>query len=328
MKFAPTLSALATVAAVASLSCAASDAAAQAAATWPSRPVHIVVPTPAGGPSDTIARTLARSLSAAWRQPVVVENRPGAGGALAAQAAMGAAADGYTLLWAPSSLAGLPMVQKNAPFRNLNELVPVSNVVQFEYALFVANEVPAKTFAELVAYGRANPEKLNFATGTLGEYMVGAHVLRSSGVKAVRVPYKGGSQVMPDLVSGQVQLNFGPIVSGLQHAKQGRVKVLATMLPQRSPLLPEVPTAAELGVPPAELPSWNAVYAPRGTPREVAERIAAAVAEALGNPTIRANLAQQGAVPIGSTPQQLADATDAATAAWKAFVRDYDIPQE
>ncbi|MFO1197704.1 MAG: tripartite tricarboxylate transporter substrate binding protein [Burkholderiaceae bacterium] len=328
MKLDKTLSVLAAVAAISSLACAATDAAAQSAAAWPSRPVHIVVPTPAGGPSDTIARTIAQSLSAAWRQPVVVENKPGAGGALAAQAAMASPPDGHTLLWAPSSLAGLPMVQKNAPFRNLGELSPVSNVVQFEYALFVANDVPAKTFAELVAYGRANPEKLNFATGTLGEYMVGAHVLRSAGVKAVRVPYKGGAQVMPDLVSGQVQLNFGPIVSGLQHAKQGRLKVLATMLGQRSPLLPDVPTAAELGVAPAELPSWNAIYAPRGTPRDVAEKIAGAVADVLRSPAIRATLAQQGAVPIGSTPQQLADATDAATAAWKAFVRDYEIPQE
>ena len=124
MKLDKTLSVLAAVAAISSLACAATDAAAQSAAAWPSRPVHIVVPTPAGGPSDTIARTLAQSLSAAWRQPVVVENKPAAGGALAAQAAMASPPDGHTLLWAPSSLAGLPMVQKNAPFRNLGELSP------------------------------------------------------------------------------------------------------------------------------------------------------------------------------------------------------------
>lgn len=301
---------------------------AQSAPTFPSRPVTIIVPTPAGGPSDTAARLVAKSLSTAWGQPVVVENKTGAGGALAAQAAMAAAPDGHTLLWAQASMAGMPFVQKNAPYRSMAELAPVSNVVNFGYALFVNRDLPVQSFTELVAYGRAQPDKLNVATGTLGEYMVAAHVLKNAGIKAQRVPYRGGAQLMPDLIGGQVQLNFGPILSGLQHVKAGKLKMLATALPQRSALLPDVPTFDELGIPPAALPSWNAVFAPAGTPRDVAERVAAAITQALQDPAVRGPLEANGATPLGSTPQQLAQAVGAATAAWKSFVQDYSIPQE
>lgn len=314
--------------AVAMLATSPLTAAAQGAASFPSRTVHIVVPTPAGGPSDTAARLVAQALTVAWGQQVVVENKAGAGGTVAAQAVTASAPDGHTLLWGVASMAGLPIVQKNAPYRNLNELAPVSNVVRFGYALFVNNELPVKTFADLVAYGRANPDRLSYGTGTLGEYLIGAHVLKSAGVKAVRIPYKGGAQLMPDLISGQVQVNFGPIPSGLQHVKAGKLKMLATLLPQRSSLLPDVPTLTELGVPQGDLPTWNAVFAPANTPRDVVEKISSAIAQALKSPAIRATLEQQGTEPLGSTPQQLADAVEAATSAWKSFVRDYDIPQE
>lgn len=319
------LPALLVLAAAAALPLAAT---AQSPSAFPSRPVHLVVTTPAGGPSDTIARLIAQSLAAAWGQPVNVENKPGASGALAAQAVMGAAPDGHTLLWAQGSMVALPLLQKGAPYRSMNELAPVSNVVQFGYAVFASNTLPVRNFAELAAFGSANPGKLSYGTGTLGEYMVAAHVLKAAGVQAVRVPYKGGAQLMPDLIGGQVQLNVGPISSGLQHVKSGKLKMLATLLPQRLPALPDVPTAAELGVPPADLPSWNAVFAPPQTPRDVVDKVSAAIVQALKTPAIRATLEQQGAQPLGSTPRQLADAVDAATAAWKAFVRDYDIPQE
>ncbi len=304
------------------------DATAQAAAGFPTRPVHIVVPTPAGGPSDTVARLVAQSLAAAWGQQVLVENKTGASGAIAAQAVMAAAPDGHTLLWAQASMAGLPLVQKGSPYRHMNELAPVANVVQFGYALFVNNELPVKSFADLVAYGRGNPDKLSFATGTLGEYMAATQVLKAAGVKAVRVPYKGGAQLMPDLIGGQVQLNFGPILSGLQHVKAGKLKMLATLQPQRSALLPDVPTITELGLPPSTLPFWNAVFAPANTPRDVIDKASAAIAQALRGPAVRTALEQQGAEPLGSTPQQLAEAVDAATSAWKAFVREYDIAPE
>ncbi|MDE2414379.1 MAG: tripartite tricarboxylate transporter substrate binding protein [Comamonadaceae bacterium] len=295
---------------------------------YPGRPVTIIVPTPAGGASDTAARLVAKSLAAAWAQPVVVENRPGASGAIAAQAVMAAPPDGYTLLWAQASMAGLPFVQKGAPYQAMGELTPVSNVVQLGYALFVHRELPVQNFADLVAYGRAHPGQLHFATGSLGEYMMAAHVLKAVGVQARRVPYKGGAQLMPDLISGQVQINFGPISGGLQHARAGTLRMLATALPQRSPLLPDVPTLAELGIPRGPLAAWNALFAPPGTPKGIADAVSVAVAQALQAPAVREPLRASGIDPLGSTPQQLADAVEAATTAWQAFVRDYGIAQE
>jgi tripartite-type tricarboxylate transporter receptor subunit TctC len=313
---------------LAALSLSTLDATAQTAATFPARPVTIVVPTPAGGPSDTAARLVARALSVAWSQPVIVENKAGAGGALAAHAVMAAAADGHTLLWAQASMAGLPFVQKGAPYRALSELSPVSNVVNFGYALFVNRDLPAQNFADFVAYGRAQPERLNFATGTLGEYMMAEHVLKAVGVKALHVPYKGGAQLMPDLISGQVQVNFGPILSGLQHVKAGKLRMLATALPQRSSLLPDVPTFTELGIPTGSLPTWNAVFAPAGTPRDVTEKVASAIAKSLKDPAVRGPLEANGAEPLGSTPKQLAEAVEVATLAWKSFVREAGISPE
>ncbi len=298
------------------------------AADYPSRAITIVVPTPAGGASDSAARLVAASLSAAWGQPVVVVNRPGAGGAIAAQAVMDAPPDGYTLLWGLSAMAGLPLVQKGVPYKALSELTPVANVVELGFALFVNRELPVQNFADLVAYGRSHPGQLHLATGTLGEYMLAERVLKAAGVQARRVPYKGGAQLMPDLISGQVQINFGPIAGGLQHAKAGKLRVLATALPQRSPLLPDVPTFAELGVSSGTLSFWNALFAPAATPPEVAARLSAAVARALQAPAVQEPLRASGTEPLGSTPQQLAEAVEAASTAWATFVRDYGIAQE
>jgi len=297
-------------------------------AAFPARPVTLIVPTPPGGPSDTAARLVARSLSNAWGQTVVVENRAGANGAIAAQAVMAAVPDGHTLLWSNASMAGLPYVMKSPPYRSMAELAPVSNAVVLGYALFVNRDLPVQNFTDLVAYGRANPGKLNYATGVLGEYGMAVHVLDAVGVKGERVPYKGGAQLMPDLISGQVQMNFGPIVSGLQHVRAGKLKLLATALPQRSALLPDVPTLAELGVPAGGLPSWNAIFAPPATPREITEKIALAVSAAVRDPAVAGPLSQSGVEPLGTGPQQLAEAVASASKVWQDFVRTYNIPQE
>jgi len=312
------------------LACAAfgQPANAQEAAAFPARPVTIIVPAPAGGPSDTVARQLGQALVTAWDRQVIVENRPGAQGAIAAQAVLSARPDGYTLLWGQGSMAGLPVVQKSAPYRSLSEFAPVVNVVQFSFAMFANKDQPFKNFNEFVTYGKANPGRLNCATGPLSEYMVATRVLEAVGVQAERVPYKGGAQLMPDLISGQVHINFGPILSGLPYVKAGRLKVLATLSPQRSPLLPDVPTLVELGLPAASMSSWNGLFAPPGTPRELTEKIAAAVTQVLKTPAMRAALEQQGAEPLGGTPKQLAEAVNAATGDWKDFVRAYAVPQE
>jgi tripartite-type tricarboxylate transporter receptor subunit TctC len=301
---------------------------AQEAPPFPSKPVRIVMPVAAGGASDTSARLIAQALSAAWGQPVIVENKPGAGGAIAAQAVISAAPDGYTLLWGLSSMAGTPFVQKTSPYKSLTEFSPVSAAVKFGYALYVNKSIPVQTVADLKAYARAHPDALNFATNTLGEFMASVELFKSLGIKATRIPYKGGSQLMTDLISGQVQINVGPILGGAPHVQAGKIRALAVLDSQRSQLLPDVPSLAELGLPALTSPTWNALFAPSGTPREITEKISASVVSVLRNPTLRATLEQQSASPAGGSPQQLSQAVNSATEAWKTFVRDYEIPLE
>jgi tripartite-type tricarboxylate transporter receptor subunit TctC len=311
------------------LSCIATlGVSAQEAAPFPSKPVRIVMPVPTGGASDTSARLIAQALSAAWGQPVIVENKPGANGAIAAQAVISAPPDGYTLLWGLSSMAGMPFVQKASPYKSLTEFAPVSSTVQFGYALYVNKGMPVQSVADLKAYARAHPDALNLGTNTLGEYMASVEVLKSAGIKATRIPYKGGSQLMTDLIGGQLQINVGPILSGAPHVQASKIRALAVLDSQRSRLFPDVPTLAELGLPAMTSPTWNALFAPPGTPREVTEKISAAVVSVLRSTTLRTTLEQQSASPAGGSPQQLSQAVHSAIEAWKTFVRDYEIPQE
>jgi tripartite-type tricarboxylate transporter receptor subunit TctC len=303
-------------------------AAASAIAQSSNKPVRLIVPTPPGGPSDTAARTVAQALARGLGQPVVVENRPGAGGAIAAQAVMTAAPDGQTLLWGLASMAGIPVLQRSAPFQSMSELVPVALVGRFGFALFVHPDVPARTVDELVAYGRAHPDKLNYATGTLGEYMAMVQVLKATGMSSVRVPYKGGVQLMPDLIAGRIQLNIGPVSSGLQHVKDGKLRMLAVLLPTRIAIAPDVPTLAESGVQVPDLPTWQALFAPPGTSPDVAEQIAREVSRVLADPEVRSKLAQQALqVEIG-TRDGLAKIVAQDSDAWRAFVRENNVPQE
>jgi tripartite-type tricarboxylate transporter receptor subunit TctC len=299
-----------------------------ASAQLSSKPIRLLVPTPPGGPSDVAARTVGSALAQRLGQPVVVENRPGAGGAIAAQAVMTAAPDGHTLLWGLASMAGIPVLQKSPPFQSMNELVPVALVGRFAFALFVHPAVPARTVAELVAYGREHPDKLNYATGTLGEYMAMVQLLKAVGVSSVRVPYKGGVQLMPDLITGRVQLNIGPVSSGIQHVKDGKLRMLAVLLPDRIALAPDVPTLAEAGVQMTGLPTWQAIFAPPGTSPNVAERIHSEVARVLADTEVRGKLAQQALQVEMSTREGLEKIVAQDAVAWRAFVRDNDVPQE
>jgi tripartite-type tricarboxylate transporter receptor subunit TctC len=302
--------------------------AAPAAAQYPSKPIRLVLPTPAGGPSDVAARTLGQALSRSLGQPVIVENKPGAGGAIAAQAVMTAAPDGYTFLWTLASMAGIPMLQKSSPFQSLAELTPVSLVGSFAFGVFVHPGVPAQSTGELVAHLRSNPDKLNYGTGTLGEYMATTQFLKATGTSAVRVPYRGGPQLMPDLLNGRVQMNIGPLSGGLPHVKENRLRLLAVLLPQRAAVAPDVPTLVEAGITSVSLPTWQAILAPPRTPRAIAERMSREIAQALNDPGVRGPLEQQGILVQGLGPEEMALIIARDTEAWRNFVRDYDIPQE
>lgn len=310
------------------LACGLVVAALPAAAQYPNKPVHLIVPFPAGGASDAAARIVGQGLSKSIGQPVVVENRPGANGTIAAQAVLNAPADGYTLLWASASMIALPMLQKAKSFDTFTDFAPVSSVGRLTFGLFVHPGVPAKNVAELIAYARANPDKLSYAVGTLSEYMAAAQFMKATGTSMVRVPYKGGAQAMPDLVAGRVQVYFTPISLALPHAKENKLRMLATLLPQRSAAAPDIATIAEAGVPAVAVPTWQAIVAPPKTPREVVDRLYRGIGAALQNPESRTQLEQQTLLIDGTTPEALAAGIKDDLQTWTQFVRDNDIKPE
>ena len=253
---------------------------------------------------------------------------PGANGSIAAQVVQSAPADGYTLLWASASMVAIPLLQKSAPYQSLNEFAPVSITCRLTYAVYVNADVPAKPIGVFITSARAKPGKLSYATGSLGEYMVTAQLLKSAGIDLVHVPYKGGAAAMPDLIAGRVQLNIGPFAAGLPHVKAGKLRMLATLLPKRTPAAPDVPTLAETGVQNVTSPTWQAIFAPPKTPKNVADRLAKEVALALRDEKLRAQfdgLAVQGE---SSTPAALTVIVNEDTITWHRFVRENNIPQE
>lgn len=301
------------------------QARAQASAT--AQPLKIIVATPAGGASDTAARLLGQALAKGLGRQVLVENKPGGNGVPAIQAVLSAPADGHTLLWAQSSMTGMPMLVKSAPVKSMAEFVPVAPVVNLIYGLFVSPKVPVATVAEFSAHMKANPDRLNYGTGVLGEYMVTVQFLDAAGLKALRVPYKGGVQLMPDLISGELQFNIGPLAPALPHVKSGKLRLLAT-LPERSDVVPGVPSMVEAGGPADSFPTWNGLLAAPGTSQEVAARLSQEVNRVLADPALRSALEAQGFKVSGGTPQQMAVGIESAAAAWRQFIRDHHIAPE
>jgi len=316
---------LRTVALVASLVLAAGQAAAQ----YPAKPVRIIVPFLAGGPVDTTARVIQQALSRALGQPVIVENKPGADGAIAAQAVMSSPPDGYTLFFGGSStMVSVPVLRKNPPFDPVADFTPISLIGRYAFCMFVHPDVPAKTVAEFVAHARANPDKLNFATSNLTEFMFAAQLMKSTGISMVRVPYKGAAQAIPDLIAGRVQLDFVPISAGLAHVKDGRLRLLATVLPQRVAVAPDVPTMAEAGIPGVTVSPWQGIFGPPKLPREIVERLARELNLILQSAEVRAQYDKQGFQPEPSTPEALTAMLRSDVQTWGQIVREAGIPQD
>jgi tripartite-type tricarboxylate transporter receptor subunit TctC len=289
--------------------------------------LKIVVATPAGGASDTAARLLAQALARRLGHPVVVDNKPGGNAVPAVQYVLAAPADGQTLLWAMSSMSGMPQLVRSSPVKSMAEFTPVAPVVNLVYGVFVHPKVPATTLAQLTAHIKAHPDGLNYGTGVLSEYLVTLHYLHAAGLQAVRVPYKGGAQLMPDLISGELQFNIGPLAPAMPHVKTGKLRLLAT-LPDRDEVVAGVPSLAASGIATDALATWNGLVAPPGTPPDVASRLAQEINRALEEPGLRSALEAQGFHVTGGTPQQMAALIETATVAWQKFIRDYNIPRE
>ena len=300
-----------------------------AAQPYPSKPVRIIIHFPAGGSTDLVARTLAQALGESMGQPFIVENRTGADGAIAAAAVMQAQPDGHTLFIATNtSIAQVPLLKKNPPYDPLTAFTPVSLVGRYTFFLVVTPSLGVNTFNEFIAYARQNPGKINFSTYSGASQLAYAQIVKTAGVDMLRVPYKGEAPSVTDILGGSIHAVFATPTSTLAHIKEGRLKALAVTLPQRWPLLPEVPTTVEAGMPPIRVEFFAAMYGPAGMPQEIAQRLSRELAAIMAKPAIRDQIDRQGFALAASTPGELRAFTQQQLAAWKQGFEDAGIQPE
>lgn len=254
--------------------------AAGAQPAYPNKPVRLIVPTPAGGPSDAAARALAKGMSAVLGHEVLVDNRPGGNTGIGAGAVLGAAPDGYTLLFALASNAGLPHLSKASPYKSIAEFTPVAAIGGNTQCLVVPSSLPAKTLGEFAAYAKASAKPLMRGSNNVSEDMVAGQVTGALGFALERVPYKGAPQLLPDLLEGRIQAAVLPVGASVPHVRAGRLVMLGCSMAERLPLLPAVPTLAESGVPAAPLITAHFVLGPPGLPAEIVDRLSASVRQA------------------------------------------------
>jgi len=308
---------------------ALTTAATAALAEYPDRAIKIVVPYAAGGPSDAIARTLGRALSRSVGQAVIVENRPGAEGQIAAQSVFTSPPDGYTLfLGGSTSTVALSALRKELPFNPL-EFTSITTVAGVTWGLFVSKDVPARTVAELVKHAKANPGKLNFGVAANSELMAASQLMKATGISMVRVPFKGSSQAIPELLAGRIDVYFCPVTpERIAYAKDGRIRLIATVGNERSAFIPDVPTMVEAGGPVITIGSWNSLYGPPRLPPQVTDKIVREVDKVLKDPEVRAQFANIAMTPASSTPQALRAIELENAKLWMDFVREHDIPRD
>jgi tripartite-type tricarboxylate transporter receptor subunit TctC len=280
---------------------------AEETSAFPSRPLKIVVPFPPGGAADTYARLVGQKLSEAFAQPVVVENKPGAGGQVATQAVARAPADGYTLMVVTVGHAVNPSLYAKLPYDTEKDLAPVAKLAIVPSVLVVNPAVPASNLKELLALARAQPGQLGYASSgnATTSHVSAAMLADQAGVQMLHVPYKGSAPAISDLISGQVQLMIDPLVSSAQHVKSGRLRALAVTSPKRSALAPELPTLAESGLPGYEFAAWFMLLTPGATPPAIIAKLNEQVAKALGQADLREKYQAQGAEPGHGSPAEL-----------------------
>jgi tripartite-type tricarboxylate transporter receptor subunit TctC len=276
---------------------------------YPSRPIRFVVPYPPGGPLDTIARLLGQKVSEGVKQPVIVENKPGAGGNIGADFVAKSLADGHTILMgAVATHAINPTLYAKIPYDPVRDFAPITQVASTPNVLVVNPSLPVSSVAELIAHAKANPGKLNFGSGSTGSagHLAGELFNSLAGVQMTHIPYKGAAPAMRDLIGGQIHLMFDNLASSLTQVRAGRVKALAVTTANRSSLAPELPTVAESGLAGFDISTWFGIFAPAGTPREAITRLHTEFTRALAAPDVREKMLNMGAEPVGNTPAEFA----------------------
>jgi len=305
--------------------------AANAQGTWPTKPVRIIVPYAAGGVADLLPRIVGEKLAQKWGQPVVIENKAGASGNIGMAEGARAEPDGYTLVLAPTgNLTVNPTLFPKLPFDTQHDFTAVTLLAESPNVLVVHPSVPARTFRELIAYAKANPGKLDYASPGAGSgaHLAGELLDLEAGIKAVHVPYKGIAPAVNDLLGGNVHMMFAGISTVLQHVKSGKLVALAIASPKRSAQLPDVPTVAESGLPGFDVTSWYGIVTRSGTPAAVVQKIQRDMADALQSEDVRAKLGGLGLEPVGDTPQQFDALIRAERRKWGDIVQRAGIKVE
>jgi tripartite-type tricarboxylate transporter receptor subunit TctC len=287
------------------------------------QPIRFVLPLPPGGPTDTLARVVAPKLSQALGQPVIVENRPGGDGVVAAETVLATPTDGRSILWGGSStIVGVPLLHKNPPYKPLEDFAPITLLGRFALCLFLNPEVPAQSLPQLVEYARSRPGALNYFTVTVPDAMAAAQLAKAANLTMVRVPYKGPTQAMQDLIAGRVQLGFGACAVGLGHAKEGRLRTLASLLPERTAITKDVPTIAEAGLPEVSVSGWVGLFARAGTPDTLIDRLSRELNAILRHPDVELQFERNAVQRGGTTPRELQAFVRKELGDWAALIRD------
>ncbi len=309
--------------ALASLWCCASVAA-LAQQAYPSRPIRLIVPYPAAGPNDMLARSINDALGRRLGQQVIIDNRGGAATVIGAEIAAAAAPDGYTLLLATvTTLAVAPALATKRPFDPERDFVPISMLGAQPYLLGLHPSVPASSIQQLIAHAKANPGKLSFASAGVGTsaHLAGEMFKYMAEINVVHVPYKGGGPALNDLMSGQVAYMFGGVSGTIAHRQSGKIRVLAVTSAQRSPAVPDIPTIAESGIPGYATSTWNSLVAPRGTPKAIVDKLNTEANAVLNQPDVKERFTKQGIDAEGGTPAQLQAHVKAEIARFNALIK-------
>jgi len=294
---------------------------------YPAKPVRMVVPFAAGGAVDTVARALGQKLTESWKQPVLVDNRPGAGGNIAADAVAKAAADGYALLITTQGFAISPGLYKKLPFDATRDFAPVTQLTSSFLVLVCGPQMPAQSVRELIALAKSTPGTINYGSTGVGAppHLLGELLKSATGIDMLHVPYKGDAPLTQALLAGEVQVAFMPLAGVLPHIKSGRVRALGVSGKARSAAMPDVPTFSEAGIP-FEFTGWLGIFAPAAAPREIVVQIQREIAKAIVAPDLLERWPAWGYEPVGNTPEQFASKLAADLAMYAKVIRDAGIP--
>jgi tripartite-type tricarboxylate transporter receptor subunit TctC len=294
---------------------------------YPDKPIRWIVPFPPGGSTDILARVVGQKLTEAWGQPVIVENKGGAGGTIGATEAARAAPNGYTLLMGAIHHTIATSVYPSLPYDFQRDFAPVTVVAIVPNVLVVNPSVPAKTVPELIAYAKANPGKLTYGSAGVGtaHHLIGAKFNLEAGVDIVHVPYKGSAPAVTDLVSGQVQMMYDTVASALPHIKAGRLRPLAVATAKRSLSLQDIPTIAEAALPGFEVTTWFGALVPAKTPKEIVTKLNGEIVKILNMPDVKKRLIEAGAEPVGNSPEEMAAQIKNETETFAAVVKQAKI---